>query len=456
MESKFKLFYDKMQSIDLPKLAIDTFEFYYNQLVKGFCGYLSEDEIVPVIKLPNYNEIKGNHFSNGEAAIKNCVLIKLNGGLGTSMGLSKAKSLLKVKNDFTFLDIIANQALISKIPLVLLNSFNTQEDSLNLLKTYSELQNKIPIDFLQHKVPKINANDLTPVNFPKNPELEWYPPGHGEIYTALVTSGMLDTLLQNNFKYAFISNADNLGAVIDKDILGYFSQQNIPFLMEVAERTPADKKGGHLTKLKNGQLILRESAQCQNTDLNEFQNIQKHKYFNTNNIWINLLQLKNKLFEKNNILGLPMIVNKKTVDPRNPHSTEIIQLETAMGSAISIFENSSALIVPRTRFAPVKTTEDLLAVRSDNYILTDDFKIMQNPNRKLKSLIIHLDSKFYKLIDDLDKRFPIPPSLIDCEELKIKGDYHFGKNIKLNGKVHLENTTDKQIYIEDNTILTND
>jgi UTP--glucose-1-phosphate uridylyltransferase len=446
-------FKEKMQKEELPKIVHDTFEYYYNQLLGGETGLLPEEEIDAVEYLTNYNNLENEYINYGNSVSTKSVIIKLNGGLGTSMGLSSAKSLLKVKNGYSFLDIIAKQAIASKIPLVLMNSFNTQKDSLKVLKKYPELQNRIPLDFLQAKIPKINVNNHEPATHNENPNLEWCPPGHGEIYPALVTSGMLNILLENNIEYAFISNSDNLGAVMDFRILGYFAKNNFPFLMEVANRTAADKKGGHLAKLKNGQFILRESAQCPDEDINEFQNINKHKFFNTNNIWVNLKALKEILSEKDNILGLPMIVNKKTVNPKDANSDKVYQLETAMGSAISVFKGATALAVPRTRFAPVKTTEDLLSVRSDNYILTDDYKIIPNPERKLKPIVISLDSKYYKLVDDMTERFPEVPSLIECEDLKIIGDYSFGKNVKLIGKVELKNDNEHQIKIEDGKVV---
>lgn len=445
--NKIKLFRDKMENENLPKIVLDTFEYYYNNLVKGATGLLPESKIKSIDYLQNYTELDDSLYNFGETIVKNSVFIKLNGGLGTSMGLSEAKSLLKIKGEYTFLDIIAKQVQRSKIPLVLMNSFSTQEKSLKLLKKYSNLQHDLPLDFLQHKIPKINSNNYNPAAYPVNPTLEWCPPGHGEIYTALITSGMLNKLLDKEIEYAFISNSDNLGAVMDYKILGYFAKNNYPFLMEVASRTESDKKGGHLAKLENGQLVLRESAQCSKEDENDFQNIKKHKFFNTNNIWINLKELKKVMAKKNNILGLPMIINKKTVNPKDLNSTSVLQLETAMGSAISVFEGASAISVPRTRFAPVKTTNDLLSVRSDNYILTDDFKVILNPERKIKPIRISLDSKFYKLVDDLDARIPHPPSLVECEELIIKGDYKITKKVKFKGKIVLENNDKKQKQI---------
>ncbi len=445
----------KMAAENLPDIAIQTFLHYHRQLQAGENGLVPENDILPVDALPDAESFGPKLAAAGKVALPQTVLIKLNGGLGTSMGLQKAKSLLAVKNGLTFLDIIARQALRADVPLVLMNSFATQADSLAALEKYPALRrHRIPLDFLQHKVPKINQNTLKPVEWPQNPALEWCPPGHGDIYTALVTSGMLNTLLNAGYRYAFVSNADNLGAVISLSILGYFAQNNIPFMMEAADRSEADKKGGHLARLSNGQLILRESAQCPPEDTNHFQDITRHKFFNTNSLWLNLPALKNKLVEKGNILGLAMICNAKTVDPRDPASTPVYQLETAMGAAIAVFPQAQAIRVPRTRFAPVKTTNDLLGVRSNAYLLTNDFKVTLNPARKSKPPVINLDPTCYKLINQLEERFPSgPPSLIECESLTVEGDIKFGANIALGRNVTLKNLTQKQLTLPDGLFI---
>jgi UTP--glucose-1-phosphate uridylyltransferase len=313
------------------------------------------------------------------------------------------------------------------------------------------------VEFFQHKVPKVRQDTLGPVAWSADPDLEWCPPGHGDIYTALVTSGMLDSLLAAGYEYAFVSNADNLGAVVDLTILGFFVENQLPFMMEAAQRTEADKKGGHLAQLSNGQLILRELAQCPREDIESFQDTGRHKYFNTNNLWVNLPSLKAVMAGKNNILRLPMIRNAKTVDPRDSSTTPVYQLETAMGSAITVFEGAGAIQVPRARFAPVKTTNDLLAVRSDAYILTDDFQVISNPGRTLGQVVINLDPTYYKLVDDMQARFPHGvPSLIECKHLEIHGDIKFGRNISVKGRVKLANKTNLQIRVEDGTVLKGD
>ncbi len=453
--SNFQPFAEKMTAEGLPDVAIRTFAYYYEQLAAGATGLIPESEIEPVASLPDADQLDEQLADVGQQILNQTVLMKLNGGLGTSMGLSKAKALLPVRDGLSFLDIIAKQAQLSAVPLVLMNSFNTQADSLATLANYPDLGTEIPLDFLQHKVPKITQGDLTPASYTADPTLEWCPPGHGDIYTALVTSGMLEQLLAKGYKYVFVSNADNLGAVMDTKILGYFAQNDLPFMMEVADRTAADKKGGHLAKRPDGQLILRESAQCPEEDTPAFQDITRHKYFNTNNLWLNLVALQKVLAEKDGILGLPMIRNSKTVNPRDGATTPVYQLETAMGSAIAVFAGAGAIRVPRTRFAPVKKTNDLLAVRSDAYIMTEDFRVILNPARQGSQVVVDLDSSIYKLIDQMEARFPHgAPSLLKCTKLTVNGDVKFGRGITITGDVTITNEQSEQMTLAENSELS--
>ncbi|MGV8123850.1 MAG: UTP--glucose-1-phosphate uridylyltransferase [Candidatus Xenobiia bacterium LiM19] len=453
---KFSPFYEKMKEERIPDIAIRTFEHYYHRLLEGSDGFIREKDIVPVDSLPDLESLPARLAEAGQRAVHKTVIIKLNGGLGTSMGLNGPKSLLKVKNDLTFLDIIARQALHEHIPLLMMNSFATREDTLAALAPYPELAKNFPLDFVQHKVPKVTVSDLSPALWPDNPAHEWCPPGHGDIYTSLLTSGVLDLLLEKGYLYAFVSNSDNLGAVMNRIILGYFSENRIPFLMEVAARTEEDKKGGHLAMYPNGRLLLRESAQCAPADLSSFQDITRHRYFNTNSLWINLHELKTLLESRENVLELPLIRNTKTIDPRDLTSTPVYQLETAMGAAISLFYASRALRVPRTRFLPVKTTNDLFAVYSDAYVLSSDFRVVLNPNKESGGppMSINLDPRYYKHIDQLEARFPYgPPSLIECERVTIKGDIEFGRNVEFKYAVELINDTDRQIEIADDSVI---
>ncbi len=447
---------DKMRREGLPEIVIRNFKHYYRLVQSGETGLIPESNIRPVDALPDADAFAGDPalMAAGQAAMGRAVAIKLNGGLGTSMGLDRAKSLLTVKNDHTFLDIIARQAIKLGAPLIFMNSFSTREDTLAALARYPELQREdIPLDFVQNKVPKLTQADLTPVSWPPNPALKWCPPGHGDIYAALITSGMLNALLDAGYRYAFVSNADNLGAVMDAAILGYFAANELSFMMEAADRTESDRKGGHLARRPDGQLILRESAQCPDEDKGAFEDINRHRYFNTNNLWINLPALKRLMTEKNNVLGLPMIRNSKTVDPRDPASTPVYQLETAMGSAIGVFPGSGAVRVSRSRFAPIKTTNDLLAVRSDAYVLTDDYRVVLDPSRE-RPPFIQLDSAYYKLIDAMEARFPKgAPSLIRCRSLAVEGDIRFGRDVVMEGDVHLVNETGDPLVVEDSSRL---
>ena len=445
-------------------VVIDTFKYYYTLLVRGEAGLISKTDIDPVRK----NEIADSEGLTGfdeagQIALKRLVVIKLNGGLGTSMGLSRAKSLLEVKRGLSFLDVIARQTIVHRkkrkvdFPVVFMNSFNTEADTQEALGPYEGLSTGLPLTFVQHRFPKVLQAGLTPVYWPSNPEMEWNPPGHGDIYTALVTSGMLKRLLDAGIHYAFVSNSDNLGAVVDESILGYFAERGFPFMMEVTDRTEADRKGGHLARLKNGRLTLREIAQCPEDERGEFQDVRLYKYFNTNTIWIDLLALGRLLEARNNIIHLPMIRNPKTVDPKDESTPEVYQVETAMGSAISIFEGASAIRVPRTRFAPVKKCHDLLRLWSDCYVLTDDFRVIQNPARKAGTLILKLDDRYYKKIDQLRARFPRgTPSLVECTSLEVKGDIVFGQNVVIKGDIVIWNHSENQATIPDGSLIEKD
>ncbi|MFZ1731364.1 MAG: UTP--glucose-1-phosphate uridylyltransferase [Bacteroidota bacterium] len=440
-------------------LVINMFKRNFLQLLSGATGGISRTQIDAVDDVADAGTLKG-YGEHGREALARAVVIKLNGGLGTSMGLEQAKSLIPVKNGLRFIDIIALQIEHLRgsgghsVPLLMMNSEQTQADCLAALAAYPLLDSDLPLDFLQHRVPKVLADDLTPAVSDENPELGWCPPGHGDIYTALVTSGVLSRLLEKGFEYAFISNADNLGAVMDLDILGYFAKENIPFMMEVADRTPADRKGGHLARLKDGRLTLRELAQCPEDELDEFQDIRLYRYFNTNSLWVNLPALQKMLDHYDNLLPLPLIRNRKTLDPRDPESLPVYQLETAMGAAISLFEHSAALRVPRSRFAPVKTCDDLLAIWSDAYALTDDFRIIPNPARTLPHLDIVLDKQHYRFVSQLEQRFPQgAPSLLHCASLRIDGDVRFGAGVQCHGQVHLKAEQDSVMHIADNSLL---
>ncbi len=443
-------FQSKMASVGLSPVVIETFSRYYKRLWSGEKGLISNREIAPVTpdEITDYSTL-AHLAAEGTQHFPQTVMIRLNGGLGTSMGLNGPKSLLPIKNGRTFLDIIQDQAAFQDILLCLMNSFSTQETTANAL-VGKKPQPKL---FLQHQFPKVLQQTMAPVEWPDNPNQEWNPPGHGDVYTALLTSGCLDDLLESGIRYAFIANTDNLGASVDPALLGYFAQQKIPFMMEVAEKTPGDKKGGHLARLPNGRLVLREVAQCPVDELDAFTDIQVYRYFNTNNIWIDLTTLKT-VFDSEGALPLPMIVNPKTVDPRDETSPPVFQIESAMGAAISLFDGAQAVRVHRTRFMPVKKCSDLLVIRSDCYQLNEDQSFARTLPGKNMLPQVSLDSRFYKKVDAFESRFPDGvPSLRECQSLEISGDVCFGKDVILKGDVQISNTTPKQVKIASGSIL---
>src|SRR5918911_1751593 len=337
---------EKMQREGVAGPAIRAFEHYYRQLEAGETGLMPEASIEPVTDLAALEDLPDDRAAQHDA-LQHAVVIRLNGGLGTSMGLSKTKSLLEAQDGLSFLDVIARQVLALRakhdaaLPLVLMDSFSTREDSLAALERYPELESGIPRDFMQNKEPKIRADDLMPVEWPDNPALEWCPPGHGDLYIALVTSGLLEQLLERGFEHAFIANSDNLGASLQPRILAWMRAEGFPFLMEVTGRTEADRKGGHVARRReDGRLALRETAQTPEEDLEALQDIDRHPFVNTNNLWLDLRALRDAMAERDGVLGLPLIRNEKTVDPSDKSTPAVYQLETAMGAAIGVFQGA--------------------------------------------------------------------------------------------------------------------
>jgi len=337
---------------------------------------------------------------------------------------------------------------------VLMNSDATRTATERALERYPEIEHEgIAPDFMQSMIPKLDAERLEPVSWPAKPELEWSPPGHGDVYGALRRSGMLEALLAQDFRYAFISNSDNLGARVDPRIAAHVASKGVPFLMEVVQGTEADRKGGHIARRRSdGNLVLRETAQTPPEDEESFRDYRRWRYYNTNNLWVDLQVLAQTLEDSGGVLELPLIINRKTVDPRDSDSTPVIQLESAMGAAIGSFAGAGLLLVPRTRFVPVKTTDDLLVLRSDVYQLNGDLEVEPVADRADNLPFVELDKRFYRLIDEFERRFPDgPPSLREAERLVVNGDVTFGAGVVVRGAVTLD--TPQPVRIEPGAVL---
>ena len=429
---------DKMSAAGVDPVAVEVFAHYYRLVESGETGMIPESTIEPL----DSAALADADVPDAVAcdAIGKTVVIKLNGGLGTSMGMDRAKSLLAVRDDLCFLDVIARQVLAvrekydASLPLIFMNSFRTSAETREALARYPDLAvGDLPLEFLQNKEPKLREDDLTPVDWPKDPDLEWCPPGHGDIYTALRGTGLLDRLIEAGYTQVFVSNSDNLGAVPDPRVAGWFAQSGAPFAIEAVRRTPSDRKGGHFaTRKSDGRIVLRETAQTLDEDKEALGDLNRHKFTSTNNLWFDLAAMKAELDARDGILGLAMIKNTKTVDPADPSSPKVIQIETAMGAAIEVFDGATTIEVGRDRFVPVKTTNDLLVLRSDCYDLDDAF-VLHLVSDTVP--FVDLDPAHYKLVADFDAHFPDGvPSLRRAQQLVVTGDWYFGGDVSVVGE----------------------
>ncbi len=412
----------------------------YRRFAGGETGYVHEDDLTPLTDPPLLTEMEVNDHAID--AIGRTAVIRLNGGLGTSMGLAGPKCLIPVRDGLSFLDIVVRQILALRqqynvrLPLILMDSYNTSDESLAALAAYPDIDvGELPLDFLQSREPKLLADTRFPVEWPADPELEWCPPGHGDFYPSFHASGLPTQLLDAGFRYLFIANMDNLGALPDPAIAGWFAESEAPYAAEVTERTDMDRKGGHLAHRKrDGRLVLRDTAQVAPDEMGYFIDIERHPWTHCNNLWINLEHLVAVLDENRGSISLPLIVNRKTVDPADPDSPAVVQLEGAIGAAVEAFDGARAIGVPRSRFLPVKSTADLLLLRSDVYDFTADARLVaQRP-----APLVRLDPEHYRLIDDFEARFPAgPPSLIGTDSFTIEGDITFGAGVVAEGEVLL-------------------
>ncbi|KAJ3689187.1 hypothetical protein LUZ61_018351 [Rhynchospora tenuis] len=379
------------------------------------------------------------------------VVLKLNGGLGTTMGCTGPKSVIEVRNGFTFLDLIViqieslNKKYGCNVPLLLMNSFNTHEDTQKIVEKYSNSNIEIHT-FNQSQYPRIVVEDFSPLPSKGVAGKDgWYPPGHGDVFPALTNSGKLDAMLSKGKEYVFVANSDNLGAVVDLKILNHLINNQNEYCMEVTPKTLADVKGGTLISYE-GRVQLLEIAQVPDEHVSEFKSIEKFKIFNTNNLWVNLKAIK-RLVEAD-ALKMEIIPNPKEVD-----GIKVLQLETAAGAAIRFFDNAIGVNVPRSRFLPVKATSDLLLVQSDLYTLVDGF-VLRNPARtNPANPSIELGPEFKKVGNFLN-RFKSIPSIVELDSLKVSGDVWFGAGIVLKGKVTITAKAGK-LEIPDGAVIEN-
>ncbi|WFD07128.1 UTP--glucose-1-phosphate uridylyltransferase [Malassezia vespertilionis] len=404
----------------------------------------SPEQIKPYSSLPKATD---------PSVLSKLAVLKLNGGLGTTMGCTGPKSVIEVREGMTFLDLSVRQiehlngTYNVSVPFILMNSFNTDDDTARVIQKYANHNVEI-LTFNQSRYPRIDRDSLLPCprSATSNKSL-WYPPGHGDLFDAMNNSGLLDRLIAMGKEYVFVSNVDNLGADVDLNILQHMVETETEFISEVTDKTKADVKGGTLIDY-DGTMRLLEIAQVPSEHVEDFKSIKKFKIFNTNNLWLNLKAIKRVV--ENDELELEIIVNHKSLENGEP----VIQLETAVGAAIKHFRGAKGVNVPRSRFLPVKNCSDLLLITSDLYRLVHG-RLVMNPRREFgQTPVVKLGDTFKK-VGNYQKRFKNIPEMIELDHLTVQGDVWFGRNIILRGTVIIVANEGHKIELPDGAVLEN-
>uniref|UniRef100_A0A182LZ51 UTP--glucose-1-phosphate uridylyltransferase n=1 Tax=Anopheles culicifacies TaxID=139723 RepID=A0A182LZ51_9DIPT len=440
------------------------FEALYHRFLQEDGPSVEWDRIekLPEGAVKDYSTLKLPQETHIRDMLDKLVVVKLNGGLGTSMGCHGPKSVIPVRNDLTFLDLTVqqiehlNKKYDAKVPLVLMNSFNTDVDTEKVIRKYKGFQVQI-YTFNQSCYPRISRDSLLPIakDFDIENDIEaWYPPGHGDFYQSFQNSGLLRKFIEEGREYCFLSNIDNLGATVDIKILNRLigddrqGDKPIEFVMEVTDKTRADVKGGTLINYEN-KLRLLEIAQVPKEHVDDFKSVKTFKFFNTNNIWARLESIERVLNAKT--MNMEIIVNNKTLD----NGIRVIQLETAVGAAMKCFDDGIGINVPRSRFLPVKKTSDLLLVMSNLYSLKYGSLVM-SPQRMFPTTpLVKLGDNHFSKVKEFLSRFANIPDLIELDHLTVSGDVTFGRGVSLRGTVIIIANHGDRIDIPAGAILEN-
>lgn len=404
--------------------------------------------------LQRYDTLQPVASTDATALLSKLAVLKLNGGLGTSMGCKGPKSVIEVRGDTTFLDLIVQQIEgLNKnypganVPLLLMNSFNTDAETEKIIQKYQNT-NVTLATFQQSRYPRIIKESLEPmpITHEDYAHEDWYPPGHGDFFQSIYNSGLVDTMLAQGKEYIFVSNVDNLGATVDLNILKKIVDGDVEYCMELTDKTRADIKGGTIISY-DGKVSLLEVAQVPAEHMEEFKSVTKFKVFNTNNIWVSLHAIKRIMQARE--MKLDIIVNNKEVGGQ-----KVIQLETAIGAAISYFENACGVNVPRSRFLPVKSTSDLLLIQSNLYSLKSGSLVM-NPSRQFASTPVIKLGKEFKKVGAYLERFGSIPDILELDHLTVSGDVSFGAKTSLKGTVIIVANPGNTIMIPAGSVIEN-
>ncbi|XP_054723678.1 UTP--glucose-1-phosphate uridylyltransferase-like [Uloborus diversus] len=416
-------------------------------------------EPVPEEAVIKYESLTPPESKDIRSMLSKLVVVKLNGGLGTTMGCIGPKSVIPVRNELTFLDLTVqqiehlNKTYDTDVPLVLMNSFNTDEETHKVLPKYRGLRIKI-YSFNQSRYPRLNKESLLPIGRSlRDPDPEsWYPPGHGDFYESFFNSGLLEMFLNTGREYCFVSNIDNLGATVDLNILKSLvhptKSQGHEFVMELTDKTKSDVKGGTLIQYEN-KIRLLELPQVPKDKVDEFKSVNKFKIFNTNNLWMKLKTIASLVEEQR--LNMEVIVNPKHLDT----GINVLQLETAAGAAMKDFEGALGINVPRSRFLPVKKTSDLLLVMSNIYNMRNG-SLAMSPLRLFPTTpLVKLGDKHFLKVRDFLSRFDTIPDMLELDHLTVSGDVTFGRGVSLKGTVIIIANHGDRIDIPNGACLEN-
>jgi UTP--glucose-1-phosphate uridylyltransferase len=423
-------------------------------------------------------------------------ILKLNGGLGTSMGCRGPKATINVKAGHSFLDLTVRQVdfLNSRhgvdVPLVLMNSFRTHDTTVRALSRYANHHVTIHC-FEQSRFPRLDRDTFAPLPlepFSSATEAAWAPPGHGDVWRALDKSGLLEKLLAAGKEVIFISNVDNLAATLDIRLLHHVLTRAIPLCvcrkpqlhtgtamltssrtpplpplvrvpscMEVTERVRSDVQGGALVACE-GKLKLLEAGLVPAERLEDFKSLRSFPDWCTNNLWASLKDIKAALAV--GAILPPVLVSERTIalpgaeDGRVP----VLELETAAGAAIEFFARAEAVRVPRSRFLPVKSTSDLFSVQSCLYEVRHGSLVL-SPGRSTPVLpLIKLGPDFASIDAYTERvlgRAGVPPDVLEADHVSVTGNVYFGAGVKLRGTVVIAATEGQRIDIPPGAVLEN-
>lgn len=407
------------------------------------------DMVVPL------SDIETNlSYEEKRELLSQLVVLKLNGGLGTSMGCQGPKSAIEVRAGYTFLDLTIRQIeYLNKeykvsVPLVLMNSFNTHSETEKILHKYEHSCVDIHC-FNQHRFPRVFKETLRPVptDAHETASGQWYPPGHGDVFGSFLRSAAYRTLAAQGREYVFISNIDNLGATVEFNILKHMAESRAEYIMELTDKTRADVKGGTLIQYEDKARLL-EIAQVPRKHVDEFKSVKKFKIFNTNNLWVNLKAI-DRVVSSGALHDMDVITNMKSYNGK-----AVIQLERAAGAAIQFFEGSHGINVPRSRFLPVKGTSDLFVVQSNLYTVARGQMVM-NPARPFPTVpLVKLGDQFTH-VEKYLSRFTNIPDILELDHLTVSGDVTFGSDVTLSGTVIIVANHGSRIDIPSGSRLEN-